>query len=77
MENNMQRGYLWVCRTIETCNNLLQLETAERVIENFRKNNRDEGINHQLYYKFKQKAMEMNYFKYKEIENSNSRLAIN
>lgn len=59
------RGYEWVCRTIETCNNIFQLETAERIIENFRKKAANQHEIEQMYNKFRSKAEQLNYYDYK------------
>lgn len=59
------RGFDWVCRTIDTCNNIFQLETAERIIENFKKISRNEQEIMQMYHKFRTKADQLNYYDYK------------
>jgi hypothetical protein len=59
------RGYDWVCRTIETCSNIFQLETAEKLLENFRKISKNDHEIMQMLVKFRMKADQLNYYDYK------------
>jgi hypothetical protein len=59
------RGYDWVCRTIETCNNIFQLETAEKILENYKRKANSNTELEQMYNKFRSKADQLNYYDYK------------
>jgi hypothetical protein len=66
MENNdYSKSYLWVCRTIDNCNSLLQLQTAEKLIENFQRINKDAKLLDKISWRFSNKANELSYYKWK------------
>ena len=66
MENkDYSKSFLWLCRTIDNCNSLLQLETVEKLIENFNKSNNDRKLHEKISWRFTNKAHELSYFKWK------------
>lgn len=62
------RGFDWVCRTIETCNSIFQLETAEKIIENYKRKTKDDFEVQAMYLKFRRKAEQYNYYDYKQLK---------
>ena len=67
---NVQKGFLWICKTIETCNSLLHLETTERLVENFKRKVNDAEISESIEWMFRIKANQMNYYKWKHFRNN-------
>lgn len=75
MQNQSKGVFEWITKTIETCNSLLQLETAERLIENFKKMPHDSKTADRIDWLFKVKALKMDYYRWKSLRESASRRA--
>ena len=74
MKNGYNTGvFEWLSKTIETCNSLLQMETTERLIENYkRKAPHDSSTADRIEWMFKVKALKMNYYRWKRVKNFES-----
>lgn len=65
MKNNNYQSFVWLSKAIESSNSVLHLETVEKLIENYKRQDMEEQFMDKVEYMFRQKAVLMDYYRWK------------